>query len=112
MKSGDKIERTFKDVEESFVFDLQTDSQQIFSFPLQGLSSSYREYEDGFLIISLFTIGRLKARRKKLGELVLQVESFYYWTTLNFEIPAASYRSRQNFLVETQPMGALYLEST
>ena len=89
MKSGEKIEKTFKDVEESFLFDLQTDSQQIFSFPLQGLSSRYIEYDDGFLIISLFTIGRLKARRKKLGELVLQVESFYYWTTLNLEIPAA-----------------------
>ena len=77
--TGHVTEKTevFRDVADSLVFDVaeaeDTRQQPVFCFSLGHLASAYREWEDCFLIINLYSVSTF-APRQCLGEVVIQVK--------------------------------------
>ena len=67
--------KVYKDVELSnfaLAFNLMDDQQsEEYKFKMSHMSSSYKEWEDGFIIINLLSVSTLHQRC--LGEVVIQV---------------------------------------
>ena len=76
--TGQICERTevFKDINEAIIFNISGDDStgnpQVFVFNLSHMSSNFKEWEDGFIIIDLFSVSKISPRQC-LGEVVIQV---------------------------------------
>jgi len=66
----------FKDINEAIIFNISgddnSDNHQVFEFNLSHMSSTFKEWEDGFIIIDLFSVSKISPRQC-LGEVVIQV---------------------------------------
>ena len=66
----------FKDINEAIIFNISGDDStgnpQVFVFNLSHMSSNFKEWEDGFIIIDLFSVSKISPRQC-LGEVVIQV---------------------------------------
>ena len=67
----------FKDINEAIIFNISGDDNsggntQVFEFNLSHMSSTFKEWEDGFIIIDLFSVSKISPRQC-LGEVVIQV---------------------------------------
>ena len=66
----------FKDINEAIIFNISGDDNsgnpQVFEFNLGHMSSTFKEWEDGFIIINLFSVSKISPRQC-LGEVVIQV---------------------------------------
>ena len=88
--TGHVTEKTevFRDVAASVVFDVaeeeDTQQQPVFCFSLGHLSPGYREWEDCFLIVNLYSVSTF-APRQCLGEVVIQVKmtDIYLYISMN-----------------------------
>ena len=77
--TGQICDRTevFKDINEAIIFNISGDdtsggNPQVFEFNLSHMSSTFKEWEDGFIIIDLFSVSKISPRQC-LGEVVIQV---------------------------------------
>ena len=66
----------FKDISEAIVFNVSESdtnaSDTVFTFSVRHLATNFKEWEDGFIIINLFSVSKISPRQC-LGEVVIQV---------------------------------------
>ena len=81
--TGQICEKTevFRDINtEAIIFSMTGEESMgtplVFEFNLSHMSSSYKEWEDGFIIIDLFSVSKISPRQC-LGEVVIQVVFSY-----------------------------------
>jgi len=67
----------FKDVNTSYLFEVQAAVPPVFQLSLDELSSK-KEFADAFIIINIFHVNRTKALRMELGECVIQLKKNGY----------------------------------